>query len=302
VGKYCKANRGNLRELEALNSDSLKLYMNVRPVGIQGAARLYTSYAASFVMELLFPNRFKSTGYLIPGRSRLRVTFEGIRTDVSPRTNNLAIIAGVHEPKTTTWFHVSQGETVVDVGAHIGRYTLIAAKTASRVISIEPEPTNFSLLQDNIKLNNFTNVIALQVALSNKKSRKKFYVAGGGDTGTSSLQQDFSWRLDLGVMRKAVEVETQTLDSIVDSLEIRAIDWLKIDVEGHEVQVLEGGGQTLARTRKLILEVAEGNEEACKGLVRYAGFETVAVEEGKREAGLRASSNWLLVHKNPVVS
>ena len=274
--------------------------MNVRPIGIQSAARLYASYAASFVMELLLPGKFKSTGYLIPGRSKLRVIFEGIRTDVSPRTNSLAIIAGVHEPKTTTWFRVSQGETVIDVGAHIGRYTLIAAKTASRVISIEPEPTNYALLQNNIKINNFTNITALRVALSNERSLKKFYLAGGGDTGTSSLEQDFSWRLDLGTKRMVVEVETRTLDSVVDSLKISVIDWLKIDVEGHEVHVLEGGGQTLARTRKLILEVAEGNEDACKEFVRHAGFDTVAVEEGKKAAGLRANSNWLLVNRNPI--
>ncbi len=47
------------------------------------------------------------------------------------------------------------------------------------------------------------------------------------------------------------------MDSLIDSLGLQTIDWLKIDVEGHEVSVLEGGQSALAKTRRLILEVAQ---------------------------------------------
>ncbi|TMI06134.1 FkbM family methyltransferase [Candidatus Bathyarchaeota archaeon] len=260
--------------------------------------RLYVGLIASLIVVALIRGRFKSTGHLMPGTAQLRVTTAGVLADVVPGNNSLALLAGVQEPKTTTWFKVKQGEVVVDVGAHIGRYTLIAAKQALKVVSIEPDPSNFAMLESNIKLNEFCNVIPLQLAASSSHGKRRFYLANGGDTGTSSLERSWFWTLDAGVKRKEIEVECETLDSVVDSLGLEQIDWLKIDVEGHETAVLEGAGALLARTRKLILEVAEGNETCCRELVRRAGFELVAIDQGKKEDGLRASSNWLLHRTN----
>jgi UDP-3-O-acyl-N-acetylglucosamine deacetylase len=112
------------------------------------------------------------------------------------------------------------------------------------------------------------------------------------------LESSWSWTLDAGTKRTEVEVECETLDLLFDSLGLNQIDWLKIDVEGHEIPVLEGAKGTLARTRKLILEVAEGNETDCRELMRQAGFEVVAIDQGEKEEGLRPTSNWLLRRTN----
>ena len=276
------------------------MYWSVRPVGLNSFLRLSIGLLASFVMVALIRGRFKSTGHLTPGSSRLRVATAGVLADVTPGNNSLALLAGVHEPKTTTWFNVKPGEVVVDVGAHIGRYTLIAAKHASRVVSVEPDPSNFAMLISNVKLNHFGNVTPLQLAVSNNPGRRLFFLAGRGDTGTSSLESGWSWTLDAGVKRREVEVECETLDRLVVSLGLERIDWLKIDVEGHEIAVLEGAKTALARTGRLILEVAEGNEIACGELVSQAGFELVSIDRGKKEYELLASSNWLLYRKNEV--
>jgi hypothetical protein len=100
--------------------------------------------------------------------------------------------------------------------------------------------------------------------------------------------------LDAGVRRREVEVECETLDHIVVLLGLERIDWLKIDVEGHEIAVLEGARSALAMTNRLILEVAEGNETVCWDLIREAGFEMVSIDQGVKEEGVRASSNWFL--------
>jgi FkbM family methyltransferase len=249
---------------------------------------------SSFLLELLSPRKFRSTGYMIPGRSKLLVEIGGILSFVTPKTNSLAILAGLHEPKTVNWFKVASGDVVVDVGAHIGRYSLLAARWASKVVSIEPEPSNFSELLDNIRLNKFTNVIALRVALSDAPGMRTFYLASGGDTGTSSIEPEWSWRLDTSRQRKTIQVKSETLDRVIASLGLNKIDWLKIDVESHELAVLHGSRITLAMTKHLILEVAEGNEATCREIVRAAGFSLVSIDEGKKEEGIRASSNWLL--------
>lgn len=270
------------------------MYWNVKPVGLRSFVRLYVGLVSSFVAVAFMPSKFRSTGHLTPGKSRLKVSTGGVIAEVEPGNNSLALLAGVHEPKTTSWFHVKPGEVVVDVGSHVGRYSLIAAKCASRVVSIEPDPSNFAMLESNIRLNNFSNITSIQLALSDSPGRRQFFLASGGDSGTSSLEQDWFWRLDAGVKRRAVEVQCETLDRLVSSLGLDRIDWLKVDVEGHEVSVLQSAGVTLSRTRKLILEVAEGNEARCQEIVRGAGFRLADVDGGQKEQGLRSSSNWLL--------
>lgn len=280
-------------ELRLNVRESVRLYWNVRPVGLNSFLRFYLALVFSFFLVVLARSRFRSSGHLTIGRSRLRVTTLGVLAEVEPGNNSLALLAGVHEPKTTSWFNVKPEEIVVDVGAHIGRYTLLAARHASRVVSLEPDPSNFAMLKSNIKLNHFANVTPLQLALTDMPGKRRFFLAGGGDTGTSSLESNWCWSLDAGVKRREVEVECETLDRLVDSLNLERIDWLKIDVESHEVAVLEGAKKALARTNKLILEVAEGNESICKDLVRQAGFEMVSIDQGEKEEGVRSSSNWL---------
>src|SRR5438445_13762141 len=145
---------------------ALNAYLQVRPIGVRNAIRLYISYQVSVLLYLLAPARFRSVGYLIPGRSKLTVTIGGVHANVRPGTTDLAIFATAHEPRTSSWFRVKPGDVVVDVGAHIGRYTLMAARYASRVVAVEPEPSNFFALLSNIRFNSYSNVTALCVALS----------------------------------------------------------------------------------------------------------------------------------------
>ncbi len=222
-------------------------------------------------------------------RSTLLYLLERTLANVRPRTNDLDILAH-HKPKTASWFQVKPGDVVVDAGAHIGRYSLAAAWYPSRVVATEPDPSNFAVLKANIRLNAFSNVLALPVALSEERGPRLLYLAERDNKGTSSLEP--TWPPGPAVsQRKTVKVECETLDHLVDQLGLRAIDWLKVDVEGHEVRVLEGARSALARTRHLILEVAQGNEEACKDRTERAGLELVAVEEGS------PTGNWLFVRR-----
>ena len=275
---------------------TFKSYIQVRPVGIRNAVRLYASYGISPVVKFLAPSHFRSVGYFILGRSNVTVSIGGILANIRPRTSDLDIFALALEPHTASLFKVERGNVFVDIGAHIGRYTLMAARYASKVIAIEPDPSNFLLLRENIALNSFSNIITLQLALSRDQGRYRLYVAGGSDTARSSLEPE--WRLDTAGRRKGVEVTGESLDNLIDSLGLQIIDWLKIDVEGHEVSVLEGGRYALAKTKRLILEVARGNEKACKDIVKKAGLEIVSVE---KEMGTRVS-NWLLVRDRSLSS
>lgn len=144
------------------------------------------------------------------------------------------------EPSVQRIFRPNQGEIVVDVGAHIGFYTLKAAKKVGprgKVIAIEPDSQNFLLLKKNIAINHFGNVIAIHAALSDINGSRLFYnCINPVLSGFHSQDQK---------IRAAEIIETMTLDTLLQHLKINSIDWLKIDVEGEELSVLKGAKQTL---------------------------------------------------------
>lgn len=271
--------------------ETLKSHLQVHPIGVRNTLRLYFGYAASPIAKLLLPNRFRGVGYWIPGGANLKVHVNGVLANVRPRSADLSIFALVVEPRTAAWFAASEGDVVVDIGAHIGRYTLMAARHASKVIAVEPEPSNYSILRANIELNGFSNVLTLPLALSNNRGIQKFYLATQGDTARSSLEKGWSTKGRFSPNQKAIEVESETLDALIARLDLTVIDLLKIDVEGHEVAVLKAASKALERTRKLILEVSRGNERICEFMLREAKFDLVGLEESSE------TSNWLLFNR-----
>jgi hypothetical protein len=93
----------------------------------------------------------------------------------------------VREEEIIEHFRPCRGDIVVDIGAHIGRYTLIAAKRVSlngKVIAIEANPDNFEMLNRNVKLNQLTNVMSLNYAVYSQETKIKLYLAGGGSGQT----------------------------------------------------------------------------------------------------------------------
>jgi len=91
------------------------------------------------------------------------------------------LIKPTHEQFETEVFkkEIEKGDTVLDLGSHIGYYTLIAAELVGekgKVFAFEPKPTNFVLLKKNIKINNYQNVIPVQKAVSNKNGKGRLYL------------------------------------------------------------------------------------------------------------------------------
>jgi len=190
-------------------------YTRIRPVGLRNALRLYSAYGESLLMKLLAPWRFKSVGHLLLGKSELLVSLDGLVAEVRPGTSDLAMFVGVNEPLVDDWFDVRPGDIVVDVGAHIGRYTLIGARYASKVIAIEPDPRNFYTLQRNVGLNGFSNVVAFNLAISKSQGSLPFYISKSGDTDLSSLSPNWAENFGVTSNTRVVKVDCETLDNIV---------------------------------------------------------------------------------------
>lgn len=174
---------------------------------------------------------------------------------------------------------LGHGGDFVDVGAHIGMYSVsIAQRITGRVLALEPNPSARALLEENLVLNECENVIVERVAVADAPGYAALHIPTGGDSSWSTLD---GGRLD---GERAVDVEVSTLDVEVERHGLRPAV-VKIDVEGVELDVLRGGAQTLARRPALLVELAEWNaEKAIAALARF-GY-------GVARAGTRGLELW----------
>lgn len=144
---------------------------------------------------------------------------------------------GSWERDETYWFlrTVKPGDTIVDVGANAGYYTVIGSKLVGdkgKVYAFEPEPATFELLQKNVRLNGLTNVVLEQKALSNRKGTLKIFIADMNKGDHRIYQPE-------GESRPTVDVETVRLDEYLKDQKPR-VDLIKIDTQGAEGVILEG--------------------------------------------------------------
>jgi len=153
------------------------------------------------------------------------------------------ISKGVHEKYETKLFKdlIKPGMVVVDIGANIGYYTLIAAKlveSKGKVYAFEPEPNNYRLLIKNIEVNGYNNVIPIQKGVSNKPGKTKLFIS---KTVLSSLS--FS-EDNVPEKKEFVMVETITLEKFFEDSKV---DFIKMDTEGAEGLIIEGAGKVLKK-------------------------------------------------------
>jgi FkbM family methyltransferase len=156
---------------------------------------------------------------------------------------------------------IKKGDTIVDMGANIGFYTLLAANLVGekgKVYSFEPDPKTNILLKMNVELNNYHNVVIIQKAVSNQTGTAKFYLST--EPGADTLYRESSG--------KYIEIETETLDHYFQDKD-QTIDVIKMDVEGAEIAALSGMDKILRQNNnlKMFLEFVPRN-------VKRAGYTT----------------------------
>ena len=150
---------------------------------------------------------------------------------------------------------VKEGNIFYDVGANVGFFSLLAARLVGpkgRVISFEPLPDNLVNLRENMKRNQFLNVQILPFALGATNEEQIFQVSERPTWGKlKSVGNDAPDKY-----LSDIKVAVRRLDDLVSDGVIPPPDFVKIDVEGAEVEVIEGAQQTLTRHRPtLIIEL-----------------------------------------------
>jgi FkbM family methyltransferase len=186
---------------------------------------------------------------------------------------------GIWEPSLTRFMSetVKPGDTVVDVGANIGYFTLLLSSLVGptgRVISIEASPQTAAMLRANVELNGCKNVDVREIAVTEQPGTLKLFHSkfGDGNTGMATVVEGRgSTSFDL--------VKTDTLLSILGA-DAGRVSFIKIDIEGAELPVLKeiaANRNRFAPAMTVVSEVDDSNM-AIADSFRAIGFKVAYIE------------------------
>jgi len=208
----------------------------------------------------------------------------GWKLQINTQTPHYYWIKGHDEPVVLQIMQkfIKPDHQVVDVGAHVGIETLMFSQWVGkngRVVSIEPDPSNFKSLLANIRLNATSNVQLMQVALSDTIGEVQFVQGegvlsrvadnfNGGDVEPTSL----------------ITVPAHTLDSLFAGKQ-PAVDFVKIDVEDFEASVLSGARQFLREHQPIVILELHSYRSArdCANILMQAGYQVELVDTPEKD-------------------
>jgi FkbM family methyltransferase len=212
---------------------------------------------ANALIDALRPYHFRGKmrvlSPLVPpaGERRARVFGYDVELDLGEAIQRW-IYLGAFEPKETelarAW--LQPGMTFVDVGANFGYFTLLASSrvgASGRVFALEPSPYAHGRLAETLASNGLDQVVLVQAGLSASPGTLDLYIPPNGfHSPTMSANSG----------GEPVQVPVLTLDRCLSDWGVDEVDLIKIDVEGHELRVLDGAAEALAngRIRAILIE------------------------------------------------
>ncbi|MEY3989558.1 MAG: hypothetical protein RI985_639 [Chloroflexota bacterium] len=189
---------------------------------------------------------------------------------------------------------IPTGATYMDIGASNGIFAMYAAVSGKRVFCFEPEVANFSLLNLNTYLNRLTSPIQVQnfnIALSNTRGIGNMYIKTFEAGGHMKILDK---PVEVGKSEQFVPEYTQsilryTLDEFIDYTHIPIPNYIKIDVDGNELNVLRGMSQVLQNIelKSVFIELEQHNPDTeCLRIFEQHGFVITAIKQVQNYRGL----------------
>ncbi|MBI5877735.1 MAG: FkbM family methyltransferase [Chloroflexi bacterium] len=194
--------------------------------------------------------------------------FNGLRMEIDPNefVQSQIYYIGAYELYLARYVRqlLRPGSAFMDIGAHVGQYTLIAAGAGASVHTFEPNPSNFVRLQRNVELNALQGVTLNRMAVARTSGMLQFSLPDADNTGSGSLAERPG--------TQTVAVNATTIDAYCAEHGIQP-DFIKMDIEGGELDALRSGEQILRARPALVLE-ASGEALAqfghsCAELINY---------------------------------
>jgi FkbM family methyltransferase len=192
------------------------------------------------------------------------------------------------EPEALPLFYAfaEQAEVVLDIGAHVGLYSLVAsyARDAARIFAFEPLPRARERLESNIRRNSRSNIEVHPYAVSDRTGQLPFYCVDirlPDIPSSSSLSLDFMTQTLSDSDLSCLQVDVTTIDDFCQAHGITNVSLAKLDIESLEPQAIAGMRKTLERTRPhLFVEIlsGKGTDDTLDRLARQLGYNVFALD------------------------
>jgi FkbM family methyltransferase len=230
-------------------------------------------------------------------RARMRLGYEMV-VDLRAQTEFLAYYTGEYDTRNirSVLRLIEPHWVILDVGANIGFWSVPLAralKESGRLHCFEPVPSNFRLLTANVEGNCVAATVHVhQLGLSDRSGTVQISLredfAGGSETGNAAIVIDGD-----DSRFQCVRVEVRSLDDLFDSLALNRLDFMKLDIEGHEHKFLAGAAQTIARFRPILLMEINDHYYERQGLDPTALFQDWLLGHSY-VAAFRGANRWRL--------
>ena len=200
------------------------------------------------------------------------------------------------EPETIAWLNkIKTNSVIYDIGANVGVYSIYAAAVRDcRVLSFEPSLLNLELLFRNIQTNNLQDKITIvPLSLSNKSQIEDFYMQEGDNIWGGAHNSSGSNRSQDGTEMQKFKTSSQmalSLDDLVNIFNLPTPSHIKIDVDGLEDRVLQGGLKTFGNTKSILIEIDAKNTDQNReiqgvlsnlGFVKLISIDRISLEENQ---------------------
>ena len=176
------------------------------------------------------------------------ITRTGVKIKI--RTNSTDLMAFTHVwvigEYSKKGFEINDNDSIIDVGAHIGLFSLFASQFCKKgkIFSFEPIKENFELLKENIRINDITNISLFNEAISNTTSKITLY-QNEDEAGHSKFIKT----------SKSIQVNSKAFKEFIDEREIEKCGLLKLDCEGSEYEIIESlPPKYFEKFKKIIIE------------------------------------------------
>lgn len=246
-----------------------EIYLSVFSV-VECLARLMYDVTNRWTLSII------AQKYIYRHQKGMNVIYHGVNFFCRGGTTDVMHFLPLYEIKMLDYFRIENG-IFLDVGAHVGRYSLFVAKSLRNgyVYSFEPTPRTFEVLMKNIAANDVHNITPLRIALSNSQGLTYLQL--------SDLNEGANSLVDVGDKNRLICVRTDRLDDIIkkEGIDPKEVVLIKIDVEGNEHLVLNGSKRLLRHGCPRIVFEA-GTEDRllkCRRALERFGYTTKRIDD-----------------------
>ena len=197
--------------------------------------------------------------------------------EVTPLNDSMTISADYFEAHLLPWLDKPRQKRVcIDIGAHMGRYSILALKHFhyDKVVAIEANPRTFTLLKKNIELNTITKKVTLvPIALGNQKGTLEFE----SNENNLAVAHVVTSRTTLSPRNKVIQVASDRASEVlrINHVNYKEIDFIKMDVEGFEYQVLDGMKEILEDMQSgsyVMIEISNPENRKAQDVLEHHSF------------------------------